>query len=247
MKSLFSMIFLTLLLSPLAATAGNFQLRPLKILLDAGQKSETLHITNLDSRPVTLQVQAKSWSQNADGKPVYQDTRELIFFPQIFTMAPKEERIVRIAAKQPPGKTEHSYRLFVEELPDKTARGGNSLTMLLKMSIPVLIAPVTEIKKQGEIIAITTQNGKPAVTLKNSGNSYFMVKTIQTQGRSADGQTTDFPERDGWYLLSGATATYPLPIEPEQCRNLSALQLTVHTDAFDLNRTFAVDDTICPL
>src|SRR5512140_3419810 len=102
------------LLAAAGARAGSFGVSPTRVDLDRGAKSAIIEVTNDDEAKLSFQAKLFEWRQGADGKDEYAESQDLIYFPQIFTIAPKAKRIIRVGIKGPPGDVEKAYRLFVE-------------------------------------------------------------------------------------------------------------------------------------
>lgn len=106
-----------LLILPASAFSGQWQVLPIRLDLDQATRSGVLSITNQGKAPLTVDVAASRWLQDATGKDYYEKTDDLIFFPKTLTIAPGKERVIRTGIKVPAVKDENTYRLFIEERP----------------------------------------------------------------------------------------------------------------------------------
>jgi fimbrial chaperone protein len=117
--------------------AGSFMVDPVRIDLDASQKSSSLVIRNNDQAPTVIQVNLMAWSQ-VDGEDVFTPTRDVLLTPPIITIQPGAEQLLRLALRRPfdPQK-ELTYRVFLQEVPAPSKPGFRGLQVALRMSVPI--------------------------------------------------------------------------------------------------------------
>lgn len=224
------------LLGPISsAVASNFSVSPIQIYLspkaDRSASSKILSIRNDSPQPLRFQVSAFTWSQTATSPVQLEPTEDVVFFPNMLSLAPGESRNVRIGITADPSEQEKTYRIVVEELPPlKTAQATNSalqVQVLTKMSIPIFIQP-TQSKISGEIQAIQAQSGKIAFQVKNTGNTHFTAQQVRVKGY---GSTLEKPVFDrstaGWYILSNSTRNFDLEVPKTDCAKVKAITIEV--------------------
>src|SRR5512136_1744285 len=102
--------------NPRSARAADFTVNPIQIFLAAQTQSAILTVHNTSTEPLRFQLNAFGWAQDAAGQMQLTPTNEVIFFPRLLTLAPNEQRIVRVGTSVAPGPVERTYRIFVEEL-----------------------------------------------------------------------------------------------------------------------------------
>ncbi len=81
-QALFCAIFI-LLIFPAVACSGQWRVAPARIFLDRDAKSSVITVVNDGDEKINLQGKAMEWSQDPEGKDVYQETKDLVFFPRI--------------------------------------------------------------------------------------------------------------------------------------------------------------------
>ena len=123
------------------ARAADFTVNPIQIFLSGQTQSAILTIQNTSTEPLRFQLNAFGWAQDAAGQMQLTPTSEVIFFPRLLTLAPNEQRIVRVGASGPPGPVERTYRIFVEELPPSTQQAAppGQVRVLARMGIPIFV------------------------------------------------------------------------------------------------------------
>ena len=228
-----------------SANSINFQIKPVRIFLDAKVKTEKIIIKNLSNEELSLQLKTYKWSQNPKGEDVYEETADIIVFPKIFTMKKGEERIIRIGTNLQPGMDEQLYRLYIEELPITNASPeGAAIHILTKAGVPIFINPVKAVAK-GKIESIIVKKGVIEAAIKNNGNLHFIINSIKIKGQNIKGKDVFTKDISGWYLLSGAKRLYTTPIPQKICKDIVKLHIEVNTDKFNLDGKLDVNKATC--
>src|SRR5512134_2372390 len=146
--SLIGLFSLAVTASP--TLASNFNIMPTSLDLSAGVKSGVFSVVNSGDEKLNCQIDLKEWSQDAEGKDVYTEAKDIVFFPKIMTVEPNEQRAVRIGIKGPPTLKEKTYRLFVEEIPSQKKQSDEKtagkitagLTIAFRYATPIFVKPV---------------------------------------------------------------------------------------------------------
>lgn len=226
-----SFLFLSCFIASIVS-AGSFKVVPIRMFIDGGQKSAVFTVTNEVEERVTIQIGVKAWSQDENGKDIYQPSDELIVFPKIFTIDKKGgEQIVRVAflgKTAPISKTEIAYRFFFEELPVKKP-GETALMFALNMSIPVFIKPTQEAAGSA-IEKVEFSAGALQVRVKNNGNAHLMAGKMIASGLGPTGASLFTKEASGWYVLAGASRVFPIPISKKECLPSKKMTVSVAID-----------------
>src|SRR4029453_2560001 len=99
-----------------SAFASSFSVNPTQIYLTSKSKSAILTLRNESDETLRFQLTVFAWDQSAQGEMKLQPTSDIVFFPTLLTLGPKESRNVRVGAATPFDAVEKTYRIFVEEL-----------------------------------------------------------------------------------------------------------------------------------
>lgn len=236
-----------LLVWPFPADAGQWRVAPVRISLDQRATSCVITILNDGDETVNLQGKAMAWTQDAEGKDVYEETGELIFFPRILMLHKGEQKIIRAGLKVPATSREKTYRLFIEEIPQAKSDTAEAtqLTVVIRFGIPIFAKPLKE-EPAGELAALTLAGGKLEAVVGNTGNTHFRITDITVRGTDRQGRETFTEKLNGWYLLAGASRDYSLAVPAEQCTASEQLDITVATDTdITMNRSMHVDKAQC--
>ena len=188
-------------------SASSLQVSPTGLDMRANQTSDALTLTNTGSAPVRAQVQVFLWRQ-VDGKDVLEPTRDIVATPAMLNIAPGTKQLVRVVRLTPPSDNEGTYRVIVSELPAATPQGSKAgLTFLLKYSLPVFIAPVS----QANAIQpkLTARAHDAVLEVANTGRQHARLSQVWWVGPGNQRRELN-PGLLG-YVLPGETMRWPIP------------------------------------
>jgi fimbrial chaperone protein len=230
------------------AFAGEFIVNPVRLELGAQAKSAAVTVSNDGTERLSFQLQAMDWTQDANGKDQYTESRDLIFFPKLLTVEAGQEAVVRVGLRNPASTEEKTFRLFIEELPGPVKRPeGNSaqINFLVRFGLPIFAAP-PQPRDGLAIETLDVRNGTVAVAARNTGNRHQRFQSIRLEGTDAAGKKTyglDIADR---YLLAGVLKSYTATLTPEQCRSTATLGIEIVTDKLTEKRKLDVSRAMCP-
>ncbi len=235
--------FLALFL-PAAVHAGQFSVSPIRMDFGKDVKTGVVTVSAEGADRLNLQMRAFEWTEDAQGKDVYTETQDLIFFPRMMTLSKGEKRIVRAGIEWPPAAKEKAYRLFVEEIPSPQKKPGVNVSITLRFGIPVFVKPLktalgTEIEKAD------VSRGSANVTVKNTGNVHLVIDSITFTGKNGAGAEIFSKDLAGWYLLAGASRTYTASIPSGVCGKISKLYIDVTAGRISLKKELAMNGGMC--
>jgi fimbrial chaperone protein len=237
----FAALFLFLLaVLTSGAYSASLKFVPMSILLDSEPRRAALTIINSGEEKVTLQLQLVKWSQDGQGRDVYEPSKDLVFYPQIVSIAAGKEGTVRVGFDQAVVfPVEKAYRLFVQELPVRKP-GEKLVRIALRVGIPVFLAP----KDPRPLLSYdrtTISDGRFQVAFKNSGNAHSMIQTITCAGLDEAGKEVFSKEVDGWYVLPGTSRSFPVEVTQEECQGAKTLSVNGKAGAVIVKGQFNVD------
>lgn len=202
-------------------------------------RSAAVTVVNDDDQPLRLQLKLMVWTQDAAGRDVYTESDELIYFPKLLSVQPRDRRLVRVGLKTPAGATERTYRLFLDELPDSAQPSASGLSFSVRFALPIFL-PAADSHPRGAIESIALEDGKLRIVVANAGNQNFRITSLAVH--SATGFAAELA---GWYLLPGARRVHTMEIPAEACRSLRRLDVTVKTDKLSLEGGLDVEPRMC--
>ncbi len=246
-QALFCVVFILLVMSPVDGYSGQWRVAPARIYLDRDLKSSVITVVNDGDEKIDLQGKAMAWSQDEQGKDIYRESNDLVFFPRILMIGKGGQRIIRIGIKNPEAAQEKTYRLFIEEIPPprKNPLDSAQLTVAVRFGIPVFVKPLKE-EVKGEIAHAELKKGRISMTVRNTGNTHFRITDITMKGRDGTGAETFATKLNGWYLLADAAREYAAPVPQDKCVATSHIEITVSTDEnITLTGNVNVEKTLC--
>jgi fimbrial chaperone protein len=159
-------------------------------------------------------------------------TADIVFFPKLLTVAPREERKIRVGTLAAAGTTEKTYRLFIEELPSvgKAAPGSTApqIRVLTRAGVPIFLQPPKAVTA-ARIDNVALRGGRLTFTLANTGNVHVLPQTVRVTGRSDTGELILDRQLPGWYVLAAGTRNFTLELGRDECVRLRAVAVEVRT------------------
>lgn len=241
----FILLAAIVLFSLAPAWAQSFSVQPTKVSFDRNTKAQRLIVRNKSSGDLSLQAGVYKWSQDKDGKDIYEDTSDIVIFPRIFTVRKGEQRLVRLGTTPGPAPRERAYRVFVEELPvedRKTTRSG--IGLVFKVGIPVFVSPP---QNSPEVlnISLAIEKEKAILTVFNNDIAHTTIESISMIGHDVRGKEIFSKSLNGWYILSGSSRVYKTDIPQVVCRRLTRVHAVVRTARNSFENTLEVTGGMC--
>lgn len=236
-----AIVLAALLASSIPAHAGSFGVAPIRLELDRNAKTGLITVTNDDDRKLYFQAKLMAWTQAPNGEDAYAESADLVFFPQIFSIEPKQKRAIRIGTKAPLATPEKAYRLFIEEMPDPSEgpAAGAQVAVRLRFGVPIFHWSGTP-KPRVEASAAAGM-GEAILTLHNAGErNVRFEEVLVTQGERV------LARASGWYLFPGVRRAFPVPIPREACPITGALRLRAVGEGQDVSAPLESAAGLCP-
>lgn len=220
-----SVSFLLFFISISFVHAGSFKVFPLRLDLDQKTKTTLFKISNTGEQAVTIQLESALWYQDDNGEDQYKPTADIVFFPKIVKVAKGEQRIIRIGYRgAPANRTEKSYRIFAQELPERSEKTGN-LSFALRFSVPIFVHGKNNIANP-QIADARMKNGSLSVRMKNEGGEHLIVKSVSVSGKAGD-QEIFTESAGGWYVLPNSVRDFEVSLPEEPCGRSKKLDFSV--------------------
>jgi fimbrial chaperone protein len=197
---------LGLLLTAHLAVAG-VQISPTLAQLDANNRVAALTLSNSTARDISFQIELAEWTQ-VDGQDHYEPSTDLLATPPIFTLSAGSQQIIRVGLRRAPERdSELSYRVFIQELPPPAPEGFTGLQMVLRLGIPLFVAPAAGTPAHDLAWRlIRDDDGATQLVVDNRGNGHARVTNLVLE---LAGETV---EPGGmFYVLPGSSRSRQLP------------------------------------
>ena len=211
-------IISSLILFSSGAMASGLQVSPISLSLQARENASGLTLSNSSDEAISAQVRIYQWSQDETGDQLT-PSRGLLASPPMIKLNPGDKQLVRIIrAKAPPqgaGAVEDSYRIFVNELPIKSATQKTGLQFALSYSLPVFVQPVGIVKTAPQLqwrYSLLPDSKQIKLSISNSGNGHAKLIDLSVVG--AAGNSVNIHQGLLGYVLPDATMNWTLKIPP---------------------------------
>ncbi|RWM24954.1 molecular chaperone [Mesorhizobium sp.] len=194
------------LLCASVSQAASLRVAPTSLELIAPDSAAVLNLHNDAKQPINVQLRVFRWSQ-ADGVEKLEPTSDVVASPPSTQLGPNADYVVRIVRpSKAPIRSEESYRVLVDELPDPSRRKAGTVTLVLRYSVPVFFRNPDA--KGPDVSFSLSRTGRSFVlTARNDGESRLRLSNVNlTQGGKKLGS------RNGLvgYVLGGATMQWPI-------------------------------------
>lgn len=240
MRALLAGLLALAFFQPDPASAYTFSVSPIRVFFEPNQKTMLVTIGNDDDTPLKLQIKLVSWTQSVEGKDLYEDSDDLVYYPRLMSLGPKETRVVRLGIKTPPQERERTYRLQIEDLPAEVApEAGTAVNFRYRFSIPIFLPPRTP-SRLAEIQELAVKAGKMHLHVINRGNQH--VRFDRITAKTGAGFTKD---AEVWYVLPGASRMFQTALPREECVRAKTLEVMAINEFFTLTKSVDVKPEDC--
>ena len=228
-----------------SARAATFTVNPTQIFLSGSTTTALLTVKNESDETLRFQLTAFGWQQAPNGEVQLTATQDVVFFPALLTLGPKEERRIRVGSTVPAAAQERTYRIFVEELPPQSTQTEKAaVRVLTKMGVPIFIRPGKD-TATATLRDLGMRAGSLHFAVANSGTVHFVPEKIFVRGAAADGKRVLERELQGWYILAGGVRDFEVPISAADCSGIRTFEVTVEFNATSVKETLQAPAGAC--
>jgi fimbrial chaperone protein len=224
--------------------AQTLQVTPIQVELTGKTRNAIVAVQNLGTEPVRFQVSAFGWRQDSRGKMELSRTKDVTFFPGLFTIGPGQKRNLRIAAAAPPAEVEKTYRVFVEQLPGGPGPAAASVRVLTRVGIPVYVEP-PERSRRAELSPVHREGRRISFVLRNTGNVRVRPEAASVIGKDADGQLVFERPLSAWYVLAGDERIFEAEAPRDACARVRTISAEVRVEDGVLKAETTAPDGAC--
>lgn len=191
-----------------AAHAG-FQITPMLIEVPPGSSIATYTLRNTSDRPLNVQISAVLWTQTGD-QDHYLPAEHLLVVPQILSVPPGREQLVRVALRGPRPAGELAYRLHFNEIPPAPKKGFIGVQTVLNMDLPLFFLPPNVTNRYSVTLSHGPRRATAVLTVHNSGTRFLRISHMTLLGTGGD----ELGEQGGpLYVLPGVTRHWTISLK----------------------------------
>jgi fimbrial chaperone protein len=217
---------LLVLTSASGASAATFTVNPTQIFLSGRTTTALLTLRNDSEETLRFQLTAFAWQQTPSGELALTATEDVVFFPALLTLAPKEERRIRVGTTVGAAAQERTYRIFVEELPAADGTKENAVRVLTKMGIPIFIRPAKEVAT-ADLRELAVRDAAFYFSVHNRGTVHFVPQRVVVRALGSSGEKLAEHDAKAWYILAGGRRDFEIPLPPADCGRVASLTVDV--------------------
>ena len=172
------LVSLASLVAATAASAASIHVKPTTVNLAPGQAAATITITNEGDKPLNAQVRVFGWDQQQN-KDVLGATDKLVASPPATTLAAGQSQSIRLVRVDKAAPTsEETYRLVVDEIPDKTDVTQVGVSVQMRYSIPVFVMPKAGMKQADLTVTAQVSGNSLTVSARNRGEAHAQAANL---------------------------------------------------------------------
>jgi fimbrial chaperone protein len=232
-------IALALFLAAAEATAGSFQVNPIRVDITKGATTAPITVRNDGDDAIVIQASVVGWTQD-NGQDVYVPTTEALVTPPVMTVPPGGEQIVRVGLRRPlDPQRELTYRLYLQEVPPPPKAGFTGLQVALRVGVPVFVSPLAASIRRLEWSAQIGPDGAFRLAAQNTGNAHVQVTDFEL-GLPGAGEPIAH-ESSLVYVLAGQRRQWTLPAPPDRVKSVTEFRLKAYTDAGEIDTAVKVE------
>jgi fimbrial chaperone protein len=190
-------------------SAASLQVAPVTIDLPASAKAASLTLRNLGDAPMNAQVRVYRWSQE-NGEEQLTPTTDLVASPPAAQLKASQGQVVRVVrVTDKPVEGEESYRLVIDEVPQRPGSSGARVNFFVRYSIPIFFARPDATPHLNW--NVSTHNDKIVVSVENIGTRHVRISGLKLE--SPSGAHVSFGEGLVGYVLARSTMSWSAPIQ----------------------------------
>ena len=227
----------------MSALAEGFSISPLLVDIQTKgvKRSTSFEVNNDDALPVKMEMKASDWSQpissewSQDGKnEVYADTKDLTFFPKVFTVAPHSKQVVRVSYKGDLNiNKDNAYRLWFSEIKESTNAkkeiGSNSIgavvTLSYRIGAGIFVQQTGKPTNDLSTKICANDKGEYQLIINNLGNTHLSPSETKFKLTKLNGDVVEIAGPPTWHILPGVERTFTL--KDFKCKDYSSASLII--------------------
>lgn len=160
-----------------------------------------------------MQARMNVWSQENGKEDTIVPTDDVVVSPPIFKIQAKSRQLIRVGnLKKPDTNVEGAYRLYLDEVPAPRKPDDQSITVALRISVPVFISPlIGRAKPSVSWKAEVVDEKNIKLILLNSGTAHIQITGVRAVLQ--DDTTLGILPEMMTYLLPQKTHIYNIKTE----------------------------------
>jgi fimbrial chaperone protein len=219
------------------AQAGSMLVEPVLMEIQAPSATSSVKLSNNGAEPITAQIRVFRWSQ-VNGRDRLEPTNDVVASPPVVQLGPNGKNLVRVVrVSKAPVAVEESYRLLIDQLPNRAGNGGKNVNLLIRQSIPVFFRP-TGTRPANISWWVATKGGQLFIMGQNQGGSRARIAGLEI--RNSKGKKISLGNGLVGYVLNRSTVVFPHPAAPSGFGSGARVTLTARTEDGTINAAVTI-------
>lgn len=213
--------------------AASLQVSPVVFEMPAGKAADTLTVHNDGTTGLHAQVRVFRWTQ-VNGEETTEPTSDVVASPPMILVDAGGDQVVRLVrVSKKPVVGEETYRVIVDELPDKSSQKPGQISFTFKHSIPMFFTTEQDAKSQ-LTWGLEKHGDTTFIAARNDGNRRVRIGGLTLKAAGAK----DFVLGKGLngYVLSGSSMRWALP-NTVSFGSTGPVTITARSDEGPINAT----------
>jgi fimbrial chaperone protein len=216
------------------AQASSLQVAPVLVEVTLPAAASSLRLRNFGTKPITAQVRMFRWSQQ-NGLDHLAETRDVVASPPFVEIGADAAQLVRIVrVSKQPLDAEESYRLLIDEIPERPSARASGVDFAVRYSIPVFFAGAA-VRSAPLVWSVEQRADRLTVTASNPGSRRVRVAALRVS--DPQGKMVAFGDGLAGYVLGGATAQWSIEGKLTHAAVGSVVAISANTDNGPLQAT----------
>jgi fimbrial chaperone protein len=171
------LIFVAGVFGAQVAQAGSLSIAPIKVEVLGPRSSSSVTLKNESNQAANVQIRLFRWTLS-DGLEKLEPTQEVVASPPIATLkAGGSQRVRVVRTGKAPVLGEESYRLVIDELPDRNRIRNGAIAVLLRYNVPVFFTSPDATQAQLRW-GIIKKYGKTFLSANNGGDKRVRIADL---------------------------------------------------------------------
>lgn len=185
------------------ASAGSLQVSPVLVDVAPPGAAASMQLANLSDQPMVAQVRVFKWTQ-VNGTDKLEETKDVVVSPPIAKLKPNGQSVIRVVRRvAAPPQGEESYRIVVDQVPEKKIT-GSGINFALRYSIPAFFGSLED-DSAPIVWNVATSGGKTVVTATNTGARRVRIADLKLKSKAG---SVSFGEGLAGWILPKSTVRW---------------------------------------
>jgi P pilus assembly chaperone PapD len=232
------------LLLPSLANATTFSVDPTRLIFTTATSGDVV-VTNTGDSELRMTIHAYTWTQDGRAREHLVETDHVVYYPEIFTLAPGASQRIRVGVTDNPTSIERAYRLILAEIPSHQHIGAPvGVTFFTRVDMPIFIAPTSAQNVEPQL-ALSQDRSSLDALISNAGTMHLAQSSLSFSVRDAAGHTIWSDSQDAFYVLPHQAQLVEEHLARAICQSGRTLHVDWRVNGATISRSLALHREQC--